>query len=136
MKKLLSVLGKVVLVSAIALTVSLAAVQAARAAVILTVPAAAVSQQEAPPAVGWADAAFVLATVAFFKAQLNLQKKQIIGLAIGLCILVALGPRIEAAVPEAAGWLFDIVGAFKLAMYVMGGYDFLTDIGPKMLSNG
>ncbi len=101
----------------------------------LAIAAPAEQATEPPAAVGIVDIYFVLATVAFFKAQFGWKKWQVLVAAGVVSVVVGLGPQLQLLVPWLNGWFDAIVGIFKLLMYSAGSYDLVTNVGPKFLTS-
>ncbi len=94
------------------------------------------AEQVPPPApVGIVDVVFVLTTIAFFKAQFGLKGWRVIAAAGAVCLVVGLGPQLQEALPFLTGWFDAVIGIFQLLMYTAGGYDLVTDVGPKVITS-
>lgn len=88
-----------------------------------------------PGQVGMVDVLLLGSIVAFFKARFPAMPAWgVLLIVAGVSLPMALAPRIEAAFPFLTGWFMDIINWFRLFMFAAGGYDLLTDAGPKVLA--
>lgn len=78
------------------------------------------------------DIAFVLATVAFFKANLNLKGGTILFSAFLAVLFVAFIPDLVALYPAAAPYVEKIIFIVKLFLTAPGVWDLGTQIGSKI----
>jgi hypothetical protein len=74
------------------------------------------------------DAAFVIAAVAFFKAQMELTGRKVLLAAFGVVLFVAIEPPIVALFPLAAPVISAVVGAVKLFITAAGSVDFVKSL--------
>lgn len=92
-----------------------------------------VAAPEPPSPVGLVDVLLIGSIVAFFKARFpGMPSWGVLVLAGVISLILALAPRLELAFPFLTGWFGDVVTWFKLFIYATGGYDLLTEGGPKV----
>jgi hypothetical protein len=71
------------------------------------------------------DAAFIIATVAFFKTQFGFSGKVTLLAAFVVALIVGLAPTITAQFPNVAPWITQIAGVIVLFISSAGTVDAL-----------
>lgn len=76
------------------------------------------------PTVG--SVAFVIALVAFFTTQFNLQGNKALLCAFLVALIFSLSPLLAASLPQVAPFVDAITQTVLLTISAAGGYDFIT----------
>lgn len=79
--------------------------------------------------------AFVIAWVAFFTTQFNLNGKIALLCAFGVSLFFALAPLVKAAYPQVGPALDVVLNTILLTVSAAGGYDFITKLVGKVGSS-
>lgn len=74
------------------------------------------------------DVAFVLAAVAFFKAQFGLAKGWAILSSFLLALALGLAPVLQNALPNLAPWVDVVVNTVKVFLMASGSFDLAVDV--------
>lgn len=78
------------------------------------------------------DVAFVIATVAFFKAQFGLKGWYAIGTALVTTLFLSFLPNLVALYPAAGPAIEKVIGIVKLFLAAPGLFDAAVDLGSKI----